>query len=663
MANDALLIAALLWLVAAIVAAARWALVSRACLGAGALAAIAGAVMTMPAGSPPVLLPLGLGGAAFELSPVAAWLMLFGLFPALTAVLLATPAKAGRAGWCFGAAASLVGALGVFGLQDAIVWLIAWEMMSLGGAAMLLSERLASDSGRPTLFMLALLEVGSVALMLAMLLLAWGTQSFHFADFARAGPSLTGFSQAAIALLLLAGFGAKLGLLPFYEWFPRAYGSGSGATGALMSGIVLNAAFFGLARGLSQWLTVSNGHALAPVYGIIVAVGVVTSILTALYAFQQDEWLCLLSFSSAENAALAVALLGASLMFGRSGLADLAGLAWFVALLHLAGHALAKGGMFLAADGVFQATGSYRIHQGGLLRAAAWPFGLGVLLAGASLAAMPPQAGFVSEWYMFETMFQGFHLPALAERLLLVVAGAGLALTAAIALATMLKVVGVGLLGARGADSQRVGFSRAIAVCALGIGVTALAVGLPVWLSALNGSAPSYAHAVAGTMRDGWLLVPLTAKFAFISPSKLVIVMPLLAVIPVLLLTLSGGWKLRRAPVWFGGERQTPRDVATTALTFSNALREFYSFVYRPRSRTEHELADNSEGQRYFVKRLEFTHEVAPVFGPLLFRPLTRVVTALAVRLRAIQSGQLNLYIAIIGILLILVMIVPLWLH
>ena len=34
-------------------------------------------------------------------------------------------------------------------------------------------------------------------------------------------------------------------------------------------------------------------------------------------------------------------------------------------------------------------------------------------------------------------------------------------------------------------------------------------------------------------MHDGWLLVPLTAKFAFISPSKLVIVMPLLALLPI----------------------------------------------------------------------------------------------------------------------------------
>ena len=57
-----------------------------------------------------------------------------------------------------------------------------------------------------------------------------------------------------MGLLFLVGFGAKLGLLPFYEWFPGAYGSGSGASGAIMSGVVLNAAFFGLSRALFNWL-------------------------------------------------------------------------------------------------------------------------------------------------------------------------------------------------------------------------------------------------------------------------------------------------------------------------------------------------------------------------------------------------------------------------
>ena len=139
--------------------------------------------------------------------------------------------------------------------------------------------------------------------------------------------------------------------------------------------------------------------------------------------------------------------------------------------------------------------------------------------------------------------------------------------------------------------------------------------------------------------------------------------MPLLALLPVLFLLASRATRVRRAPVWYGGKRQDPVESATTALSFSNALREFYSFVYRPQRRTQRELAEGSYGQRYFVRRLVFTHDVAPVFGPLLFLPAKRLTIAIAQRLRRLQSGHLNAYLAFIAVLLVLILIVPLLLR
>lgn len=321
-----------------------------------------------------------------------------------------------------------------------------------------------------------------------------------------------------------------------------------------------------------------------------------------LYAFQQDDWRGLLSFSSAENAAIAVTALGTALMFANSGLAALAGLAWTVALLHLAGHALAKGALFLAADGVFAATGRYEIRHALLVRRSAFAFGAGALFAAMSLAAMPPQAGFVSEWLVFQTVFQGFHLPGMGGRLVLALAGAGLALTAAVAFATFVKLFGIGLLGAGNHVAGRVGAAVTAAVAVLGALVLALAVGMPLWLSALGRAAEArFAVAAPGQMHDGLLLVPLTARFAFISPSLLVIVMPLLALVPIALLTIARiGRSVRRAPVWYGGSAPDAARTATTALTFSNALRTFYSFIYRPTAETTRETTAR-EVLRYAV--------------------------------------------------------------
>ena len=293
--------------------------------------------------------------------------------------------------------------------------------------------------------MLALLEVGAVALILAVAILGLGDVLAQLRELRRRRAALTPAMQLGIGLLMLVGFGAKLGLLPFYEWFPGAYGSGSGASGAILSGVVLNAAFFGLSRGLIEWLPHAPEGAFPLLAIIVVIVGTVSAILTILYAFQEDDWRRLLSFSSAENASIAVAALGAAMLFRSYGLMELAGLAWTVSLLHLAGHALAKGSLFLTADGLRRATGSYAITASGAGNH--WLFGIGALLGAMSLSAMPPTAGFVSEWFVFQTVFQGFHLPNLAGRLVLALAGAGLALTAAVAFATFVKVFGIGVLG------------------------------------------------------------------------------------------------------------------------------------------------------------------------------------------------------------------------
>jgi len=93
---------------------------------------------------------------------------------------------------------------------------------------------------------------------------------------------------------------------------------------------------------------------------------------------------------------------------------------------------------------------------------------------------MPPPAGLVSEWYMFETVFQGFRLDTLASRLVLALAGAGLALTVAIAFATYVKVFGLGLLGRSVRTPPPSSFGASLAVGLLGLGVLALAVGMPV---------------------------------------------------------------------------------------------------------------------------------------------------------------------------------------
>jgi hydrogenase-4 component B len=645
-----------LWVAAIGLALVRIPSLSRLLMGLGAVAGIIGVLTVLPHGTPLMRLPIHLREQVvrFQYTPEALWLLGFGLVPGALATWIASPERRARPAWLVGAGLSLLGALGVFGLQDGYSFLIAWELMSLGGATMLLSERLSLSAGQSTLFMLALLEVGTVAILLAVLLLAQSAGGhMDFLGFASGARSMSVTGQVFVGLLLLIGFGAKLGLLPFYEWFPGAYAAGSGASGTLMSGVVLNAGFFALSRGLIDWLP-DHGNGLFGLGVAVAIVGVLTSILAVLYAFQQDDWRRLLSFSSAENASIAVAALGASLVFRADGQGPLAGLAWTVAVLHLSGHALAKGGLFLCADGVYSVNSSYRLAQRGWVRNAGLAFGIGALFTTMSLAALPPQIGFVTEWFTFQTLFQGFHLSTLGGRLTLALAGAGLALTAAVALATFVKAFGIGLLGA--SDTERhepIGARYDLAAIILGLAVLIAAVGMPVWLHGLNEANMTQFNAgSAAAMTTDWLLVPLTNKFAFISPTKLIIAMPLLAILPLLFLLNGRRFQVRRSRVWYGGMRENPLRSATTSLSFANAMRTFYSFIYRPTLDTAHEHQEVA----YFVRKLEFDHDVADVFRPNLFTPIRRSVWRVAGWLRAFQSGDLNFYLALIGGLLIVIL-------
>jgi len=628
---------------------------ARLLLAAGVALAVAGALWCLPAGGTATALPFGDWTARYQADPAALWLMLPALLPAFFAAL---SGGAGRPrGWTAGAALSLLGALGVSGLQDGATFLIAWEALSLGGAVMLLAEHRTTQAGQDNLFMLALLEVGSVALLLAVLMLGPGLE---FAGYAGRWQAWSAAPAFLLACLWLVGFGAKLGLLPFYEWYPGAYGHGSGASGAILSGVVMNAAYFALGRALLQWL--GDPPWLAAFGVVVLAAGTLTAILAILYAFQQNDWRRLLAFSSAENAAVAVTALGAALVFRAGGQPALSGLAWTVGMLHLMGHSLAKGALFFSADAAAALQGNHHLRQSAILRHAPLTLGIGAAFGAMSLAALPPTAGFVSEWYVFQSLFHDFNLAGDGSRIALALAGAGLALTAAIALATMAKVFGVGLLGQNephGAWHRkhltRLPVLARVAVLVTGLAVPALAVSMVWWLPLMQAAAWPAGQA-AVDMVHGRLLVPLSAGFAFISPSALVVVMPILALLPIALARGRRRYAVRRAPIWCGGEDYAAHAGATTSLSFSNALRVFYSFVYRPTNT----VARQFEGKPYFLKELHFDYAQAPIFGPLLFQPILRAVGWLTRHLRFLQSGLMNAYLAYIGLLLILILAVTL---
>ncbi|WP_075779992.1 proton-conducting transporter transmembrane domain-containing protein [Streptomyces acidiscabies] len=221
----------------------------------------------------------------------------------------------------------------------------------------------------------------------------------------RLDPAVT---RLGITLIVL-GFGAKAGLVPLHAWLPDAHSQAPAPVSALMSGVLLAVAFTAILR----YRTIADA-ALGPGYTRVLLAGLALltlALATALLLGQRD-YKRMLAYSSMEHMSL-IALAGA---IGSP-------LALSAALLHIAGHGLAKSVAFCAGGHLLQLTGTSRIGRvRGLLARAPAPaavFACAVL----ALTALPPSALFASELALARAAFA---------------AGPGLAWTTAAALVLVL---------------------------------------------------------------------------------------------------------------------------------------------------------------------------------------------------------------------------------
>ncbi len=202
-------------------------------------------------------------------------------------------------------------------------------------------------------------------------------------DLLRSAPGLRrGWLEAAF-LLLLVGYGTKMGLAPMHTWLPDAHSESPSLVSALLSGALLNCAFLGILRAL-QVLAAAGGapFARAP----LLAFGLLSMGLGVLFLVRQPEYKRALAYSSVEH--MGVLALGIGLG-GRAALG---------AMLHVVMHSLAKAGLFLSAGNLVASFDSRRAEsvRGALAVApvsgALWLVGLLVI------TGIPPSGVFLSEF-------------------------------------------------------------------------------------------------------------------------------------------------------------------------------------------------------------------------------------------------------------------------
>ena len=630
----------------------------------GAACLVGGVLLTMRGRATATVLGAGdvVGRLDLRAAPLAsAFLVLLGLVTLAIGCYAPRYHKPGRGTAAYLCAYNLaaLASLAVLVAGDVTTFLIAWESMTLACSLVILRHWRRAGVREGAFLFLALGEVGFAMVVAAFVILATHALSLDLSVFAAHAQSIPiGWRSTAFVLALL-GFGFKAGLAPLHIWLPAAHPVAPADGSAYLSGLVIKLGVYGVMLFGFELL----GH--GPVWWglLVMALGAFSALIGILYAVVERDLKRFLAYSSVENVGIIMTSVGASMTFSYYHQPVLGAFLLLVALYHVVNHGTYKTLLFLEAGVVEHASGIRDLDRlGGLvhhMRASSVISLVGTL----GIAALPPLNGFVSEWMLFEGLFQGFRVHSHVVGVLILIAAATIGLTAGLAVLAFARAFGIAFLGMpRSAEAARatetgqpvLGPGLLAAAC------VALGVGAPAVLVALD-------HVVRGVtgvqlrpvlLVSNLTVIPGHTNFSGFSPTYLAVFLVAVTVVPIAIYAASRPrGATQRVPVWDGGLMSYRARMQYTATTFSNPVRVTFQRLYRPDihiDRASDDPAGSSGPVHYRTK-------VQPIFEQYLYRPIARFVKAFARLLQPIQSGDVNQYLLYILVVLVVAYLVYAW--
>ena len=390
-----------------------------------------------------------LPGAAFSVGvdPLSAFFLLpVFLLGALTSMFghsylahLASPSRRGTSYIAFNVLLSSMTLVLV--ARHAVLFLIAWETMSLSAYFLITYEHEEPETRKAGWIYLVAAHVGVACLVSLFLLIGSNCGSLEFA--AIAATPMHGVWLPTVAFLLaVIGFGAKAGLLPIHIWLPQAHAAAPSHVSALMSGALIKLGIYGILR----TVLLLGGPRNYWGAGLLV-LGVCTALFGISLAAYQRDLKRVLAYSSIEN--IGIIALGVGLGFwGQStGHPRIAILGTVGALLHVLNHSAMKGLMFMLSGSVLRGCHTKDLeHLGGLGKRMPVTFGL-FALGAVAISGLPPLSAFVSEWLLYSGLMKGALTGEGAGAVACILAVAMLSLVGAIAALCFARLIGAAMLG------------------------------------------------------------------------------------------------------------------------------------------------------------------------------------------------------------------------
>jgi formate hydrogenlyase subunit 3/multisubunit Na+/H+ antiporter MnhD subunit len=349
--------------------------------------------------------------------------------------------KAELSGYYFFLGIMVSSMLLVVTVQNAILFLISWEVMSISSFFLVSFENNKENVHKAGIYYFIAMQIGAAFLITAF---SWVTAISGSLDFASFKTALTGSGGISVLLFILffIGFGTKAGFIPMHTWLPKAHPAAPTGVSAIMSGVMIKTGIYGILR-----ILLLSGTPDIKLSYFVFIISLATGIYGIANAIAQQDLKKLLAYSSIEN----IGIIGMGIGTGMLGLSYnqpvIALLGFLGAILHVLNHFVFKTLLFYGAGIVYHKTGTRNIEKlGGLIKVLPITSSL-FLIGSVAICGMPLFNGFISEFAIYLGMAKGFAVNSLAINIVAVIGISGLALIGIMAVLCFTKVFGICFLG------------------------------------------------------------------------------------------------------------------------------------------------------------------------------------------------------------------------
>ena len=327
-------------------------------------------------------------------------------------------------------------------VQNALVFLFAWETMALSVAMLILFEHYKPDTIKAGINYIIQSHLCIVFLSLGFIWVASRTHSYDFNAISNFSSTLSSFASMALFLCFFIGFAFKAGFVPFHTWLPYAHPAAPSHISGVMSGVVIKMGIYGILRMI---LLIKTDYTLLGF--IILFISIVSGVYGVMHAILQHNLKKLLAYHSIEN----IGIIGIGIGLGTIGIGTnnllLTTLGFAGGMLHVLNHSLFKSLLSYGAGNVYQATHTMNIeHLGGIVKRMPHTSIL-FLVAALAICGLPPLNGFVSEFLIYSGLFNGLKTGNMVSMLSLLISVFGLVIIGGLALLCFTKAFGAVFLG------------------------------------------------------------------------------------------------------------------------------------------------------------------------------------------------------------------------